>query len=321
MPTPITLQPPASHVRPRSKRGISPEHPCFTVSCDAWTFHSLEFFLQGRPPPEHIREIEASVLHPEVRRRTFRDALTGRRAIRGYSVITHFSAPETTRLLSLSEIAGVINASLREFPWLREPRLSVSRIDLASDHLVSAPPGHVCDLIAELNLPHSQRIAKYREHGDPYHTVYHVSGRRSLEPIPFGEHHRKGKQPVVVAHYPRLEALERLAWETVSAAAVEYRNDRVRQEVRFRREAIRRCSGPGSATLGAVLGSFPAFVRAAERRLRPITREGILSLPGADHEGEEALLALVVGVERGSYRDSRLSAEVPRRDSYGGAHA
>ena len=106
MPTPITVQPPARHPRPRSDSGVSPERHCFTVSCDARTFHSLESFIQGRPPVEHVREIEASPLHPEVRRRTFRDALTGRRAIRGYSVITHFSAPETTWLLSLSEIAA-----------------------------------------------------------------------------------------------------------------------------------------------------------------------------------------------------------------------
>jgi hypothetical protein len=106
MPTPITLQPPPKHPRPRSNSGVSPERHCFTVSCDDWTFHSLEFFLQGRAPVEVIGEIEASVLHPEVRRRTFRDRTTGHTAIRGHPVITHFSAPETTWLLSLSEIAA-----------------------------------------------------------------------------------------------------------------------------------------------------------------------------------------------------------------------
>ena len=168
---------------------MSPERPCFTVSCNAWKFRSLEFFLPGRVPVEVMGEIEASVLHPEVRRRTFRDALIGRRAIQGYS------------------------------------------------------------LIAQVNLPHSQRISTYRERGDPYHTVYHVSGWRSEEPIPFGEHHRKGRQPVVVAHYPRLEALlERAVGpEVVSESAVEDTRARLRQEVRFRREAIRRCMGPGSA--------------------------------------------------------------------------
>ena len=146
-----------------------------------------------------------------------------------------------------------------------------------------------------MNLPHSQRIAKYREGGDPYNTVYHVSGRRSLDPIPFGEHHRKGKQPVVVAHYPRLEALlERSGPAGATAAAVEYARDRVRQEVRFRREAIRGHIGPGSATVGEVLGAFPAFVRAAARRLRPIVEDaGILSLPRLDLEGEETLLPLI----------------------------
>jgi hypothetical protein len=187
-----------------------------------------------------------------------------------------------------------MEASLQEFPWLRDPRLSVSRIDLASDHLVSAPPGHVCDLIAEVNLPHSQRIARYRERGDPWHTVYHVSGRRSLDPIPFGEHHRKGKQPVVVAHYPRLEALlDGLGAEAVSEAALEYTKDRIRQEVRFRREAIRRYIGPGSAGLGEVLGSFPGLVRAAQRRLRPIVEgKGILALAHADPQNERPLQAL-----------------------------
>jgi len=174
-----------------------------------------------------------------------------------------------------------MDAALREFPWLADPRLSVSRLDLASDHLVSAPPRQVCDLIAEVNLPHSQRIARYRERGDSYHTVYHVSGRRSTDPIPFGEHHRKGKQPVVVAHYPRLEALmERAGPDGVSAAAIEYTKDRVRQEVRFRREAIRRYIGPGPASCGKVLGSLPAFVCAAHRRLRPTVEDaGILAFP------------------------------------------
>jgi len=297
MPTSTTvapLQPPAQHPRPRSKSGVSPQRPCFTLSCDDWTFHSLEFFLQGRPPVEIIREVEASVLRPEVRRRIFRDPVTGRPRIRGYSIIAHFFSPETIRLLSLGEIAARLDASLKEYPWLRDPRLSVSRIDLASDHLVSAPPGQVCGLIAKVNLPHSQRIARSPARGDSYHTVYHVSGRRSNEPIPFGEHHRKGKQPVVVAHYPRLEALlERAGPEGVPAVAVGYTTGRLRQEVRFRREAIRHHIGPGSAGLGAVLGSFPAFVEAARRRLRPmVDGAGVLSFPQLDPEGETALLAL-----------------------------
>ena len=134
---------------------------------------------------------------------------------------------------------------------------------------------------------------------DPHHSVCHVSGRRSL--IPFGEHHRKGKQPVVVAHYPRLEALlERSGSDGPTAAAIEYTKDRGRQEVRFRREAIRRYIGPGSAGLGAVLGALPAFVRAAQRRLRPITqREGMLSLPRVDRESGEVMLALAAAVRRG----------------------
>ncbi len=125
----------------RSKSGISPQRPCFTVSCDDWTFHSMEFFFSGRQPADVLREVKASPLHPEVHSRWFRDPLSGRPRVRGYSVIAHFSSPETTQLLPLREIADHMDASLREFPWLCDPRLSVSRLDLASDHLVSAPPG------------------------------------------------------------------------------------------------------------------------------------------------------------------------------------
>ena len=76
--------------------------------------------------------------------------------------------------------------------------------------------------------------------------------------------------------------------------------DRRCREVRFRREAIRRCIGPGSASVGAVFGSFPAFSRAAERRLRPLTeREGILPFPAVDHEGVRALLAVAAELQRG----------------------
>jgi hypothetical protein len=256
----------------------------------------MEFFFSGRQQSDALRGIRASPLHPEVHTRWFRDPSSGRPRVRGYSVIAHFSSPETTQLLPLREIADRMDASLREFPWLRDPRLSVSRIDLASDHLVSAPPGQVCDLIAEVNLPHSQRIARYRERGDSYHTVYHVSGRCSTSPIPFGEHHRKGKQPVVVAHYPRLEALmERAGPDGVLAAAIEYARNRVRQEVRFRREAIRRYVGPGPVSCGKVLGSYPGFIQAAERRLRPIVVAGILWRPRVKWPGKAALMALAAG--------------------------
>lgn len=282
----------------RSKSGVSPQRPRFTLACDDWTFHSIELFLSGRQPAELLRAIKASLLRPEVHSRWFRDPTTGRTFVRGYSVITHLLSRETTRLLSLREVAAVLDASLQEFPWLRDPRLSVSRIDLASDHLVSAPPSHLCALIAEVNLPHSQRIATYRERGDPWHTVYHVSGRRSDAPIPFEEHHRKGKQPMVIAHYPRLEALlERPGPVELPATTVEYAEHRLRQEVRFRREAVRRYIGPGSASLGAVLGSVPAFVRATRRRLRPIVEDAsILSFPRLDPEGEAALMALAGGL-------------------------
>ncbi len=257
-----------------------------TLECDDWTIHTLKLHLSGRPPIELIQGIRESLLHPEVYPCRRRDPDTGRRFVWSYGVTVHFSEPKTSRLLSLGEIGALLEASLDEFPWLRDPRLSVSRIDLASDHLVSIPPAELCALIAQINLPYSQRIAGYLEDGDPYNTVYHVSGRRSSEPIPFTHHHRKGKQPIVVVHYPRLEALlARRDQAEVTAAAIEYTRNRLRQEVRFRREAIRRCIGPGAASVGSVLGSLPAFVRAAERRLRPITEhEGILSSPRGDRE-------------------------------------
>ena len=53
----------------RSKSGISAQRPCFTVSCDDWTFHTLEFFFSGRQPADILREIKASPLHPEVHSR------------------------------------------------------------------------------------------------------------------------------------------------------------------------------------------------------------------------------------------------------------
>ena len=99
MPTSTTvapLQPPAQHPRPRSKSGVSPQRPCFTLSCDDWTFHSLEFFFCGRQPSDVLREIKASPLHPDVHTRWFRDPQSGRPRVRGYSVIAHFSSPETT---------------------------------------------------------------------------------------------------------------------------------------------------------------------------------------------------------------------------------
>lgn len=60
-----------------------------------------------------------------------------------------------------------------------------------------------------------------------------------------------------------------------------------------RRDAIRRYIGRGSATVGAVLGAFPALVWAAERRLRPIVEHhGILAAPRLPPESREAVLAL-----------------------------
>jgi hypothetical protein len=64
---------------------------------------------------------------------------------------------------------------------------------------------------------------------------------------------------------------------------------RICQEVRFRGEAIRRQIGPGSAPFSAVLASLPVFVRAAQRRLRPIVEDaGVLAFPRRGSDGEAA---------------------------------
>jgi len=104
-PSPLPCQPAA-----RSKSGISPQRPCFTLPCDDWTFHSMEFFFSGRQPSDVLREIKASPLHPGVHSRWFRDPSSGRPRVRGYSVIAHFSSPDTTRMLSLPEIAEQLDA-------------------------------------------------------------------------------------------------------------------------------------------------------------------------------------------------------------------
>jgi hypothetical protein len=64
----------------------------------------------------------------------------------------------------------------------------------------------------------------------------------------------------------RLGLLERAVGE-------DYTMGRIRQEMRFRREAIRRYIATRSATLGAVQGSFPAFVGTAHRRLRRAVKD------------------------------------------------
>ena len=84
----------------------------------------------------------------------------------------------------------------------------------------------------------------------------------------------------------RLGLLERAVGE-------DYTMGRIRQEMRFRREAIRRYIATRSATLGEVLGSLPAFVQAAERRLRRVFEVGILSPPCRDLPGEAALASVV----------------------------
>lgn len=116
-----------------------------------------------------------------------------------------------------------------------------------------------------------------------------MSGRRSRDAIRFGAHHRNGKQPIAVAHYSCPDALVSHSGPAgVSTAAVGYTRDRIRQEVRFRGEAIRPVIGGGSATPSAVLGSLRAFVRAAERRLRLIVA-GILGYPRVGPAVEAAL--------------------------------
>jgi hypothetical protein len=163
---------------------------------------------------------------------------------------------------------------------------------------MAAPPGEVRDAAGRLNLPYSQRVIGYSEGGDPWHTGYHASGRVSKESIPFARHHRKGRQPMVVAHYPRLDKLaEDRALDAVPDAAAAYTAGRVCQEVRFRPEAIRRVIRGGPATPGVVLGSFPALVRAARLKPRPSVEAGILRFPATDPEGVAALkeVAWVLG--------------------------
>jgi hypothetical protein len=88
-----------------------------------------------------------------------------------------------------------------------------------------------------------------------------------------------------VIHYPRLESLL-YRHPDAASAAVEYCRPRVRQEIRFRGRGLRDRVGPGSMTPEVVLGSFGALVRFAERRLRPVFREGVLATPERDLEGE-----------------------------------
>ncbi len=133
--------------------------------------------------------------------------------------------------------------------------------------------------------------------GQLHETVYHQGGRAQAS-------------SVVVAHYPRLEALLHRCPDA-APEAVAYTRWRLRQEVRIRADALRRLLGGGSVTVKAVLGSLPVFVRFAERRLAPIFEKGILTRPGRDLPGEQALAAAVMPRAPGNDRPQRRDSQRP----------
>ena len=93
----------------------------------------------GPPPPRRDQDLTSAP------RRTLEHipGPEGRAGI--HPGLPHHRGPfdrEITRLLSLQEITALLTDCLEGSPWLRLPGLTVSRIDLVSDHLVSASSGH-----------------------------------------------------------------------------------------------------------------------------------------------------------------------------------
>ena len=251
------------------------ELPPATHPPDPWTVHSLAFFLPGPHRGEALAALQAFTPTPMIFDRRWTDRQTGEIVTLSHLVRFDFADPENAALLPLGKVA----ASLERFPWAAYPSLRVNRIDLASDHLVSPSPREVCDRIAGLRLPYSRPYRGPQDAKDPWLTMYHNGG--------------KTRAPgVVVVHYPRLESLLHRHSEA-GPAAVRYAAHRVRQEIRFRGQGIRRRVGGGSMTPEVVFGSFPALVQFAERRLRPVFEAGILSPPSRDLAGEAALASAV----------------------------
>jgi hypothetical protein len=245
--------------------------PTATVSCDPWTIHSLTFFLPGHQDDEMLDLIRSFRPAPMIFDRNWTDRQTGEVRALSYFIRVDFARGTDSALLPLGDIA----ASLQGFPWALFPGLTVNRLDLASDHLVSDSPREVCDRIAALKLPYSRPYRRPGDADEEWFSIYHNGGKARVA-------------RVAVIHYPRLESLL-YRHPDAASAAVEYCRPRVRQEIRFRGRGLRDRVGPGSMTSDVVLGSFAALVRFAERRLRPVFREAALSVPGCDLEGERTL--------------------------------
>ncbi len=248
--------------------------PLAASSCDPWTVHSLGLFIRGHQEEETLEAIRSFRPAPMVFARERTDRATGEVTALSYHVRIDFASREAGALLPLGEVAALLG----DFPWAALPLLTVNRVDLASDHLVTSDPKVVCDRVAEVHLPYCIPYRGPEDAVRPWLSIYHNAGK-----VP--------ARAVAVAHYPRLEAClhRHHAADAATLAYVEYR---VRQEVRFRGPGLRRRIGAGSMTPRAVLGSLAALVAFAERRLRPVFESGILSAPERDLPGEAALLAL-----------------------------
>jgi hypothetical protein len=260
-----------------SKSAFLEERPC-TVSCDPWSVHSLSLFLRGSDTEEAVEAIHTLLPAAVIVPIPWTDRATGEVKTSAAFIHLDFTCPDTAALLPLS----AVSQQLASFPWEQFPGLRVNRVDLASDHLVRSDPKRVCGRIGDLHLPYSSTYRGPADAHESWLTVYHRGGKKA----------RAWKTQV--AHYPRLESL--LRHPDAATAAIEYCRQRVRQEVRFRGQGLRRRLGGGPMTLEIVLASFPLLVEFAERRLRPVFEAGVLSPPPRDLVGEAAL-ASVVGFE------------------------
>jgi hypothetical protein len=246
-----------------------------TVSCDPWTIHSIIFNVPGMFVDPFVAAWGEVGLNPLVFGRRLVDRETGQVLPWPRRVRLDFVRPGEPGLVLLGIVAEVFS----HIDWRRFPGIAVNRLDLASDHLLSVDPHLVRDQIAEVKLPYSRMWRGQEADGQLWETVYHQGGRAEAS-------------SVVVAHYPRLDALLHRCPDA-GPEAVEYTRWRLRQEVRIRADALRRLLGGGSVTVQAVLGSLPVFIGFAERRLAPIFRAGVLSPPIRSIPGEEALARAV----------------------------
>lgn len=242
---------------------------------DPWTIHSLMLFVPGPASDEMWVALRSFTPAPLIFGKNSTDRQTGESITLSRLIRLDFADPANAALLPLEAVA----ASLRLFPWGYCPGLRINRVDLVADHLVAANPKEVCDRIAGLRLPYSRPYRGPRDADEPWLSIYHNGG--------------KARAPrIVVIHYPRLASLLRRHAEAGTAAR-RYAEHRVRQEVRFRGQGLRRAAGGGPMTPDVVFGSFAALVQFAERRLRPVFEAGILSTPPRDLAGEAALASAV----------------------------